>query len=168
MELPSVPLSFLTREEDAHLRRLRVRNVQLQHEKYRHNRWYKLKYSRSKNHIWYSATRSILSAEEIQTASTQLDLQLLDYLKKFLKRWEDRGSRDFHQAAQALMLIFSREAHFEDTKESARTLLGMGAMQKSRILDDCVVGYPKEVQNCKSKMGDINILEKMLNIMSRT
>jgi hypothetical protein len=54
MDLPAIQLEFLTKEEDSHLRRLRLRNIQLEHERFRYQRWYKFKYSRGKNHIWYS------------------------------------------------------------------------------------------------------------------
>jgi hypothetical protein len=96
-----------------------------------------------------------------------MDYQLLDHLKKFARRWEDKHSREFEHAARSLMLILQREAHFpDDTLNSARDILEVRRMQKSQIHDDGVVAMRHSTHGCKTKMKEMNMLEKMLNVMS--
>ena len=95
---------------------MRLRNIQIAHEEFRNNRWYKFKYSRSKNHLWASYSKGISSAEEIKTSKALLDMQLIDYLKQLLKQMKEKEGTDYEQAMRSLMLIVERETHFEETK----------------------------------------------------
>lgn len=102
----------MEKNQEAHLKKVRLRNIQIAHEEFRHNRWYKLKYSRSKNHLWVSYSKGISSAEEIKTSKALLDMQLIDYLKQLLKQLKEKESADYEQAMRSLMLIVERETHF--------------------------------------------------------
>lgn len=91
---------------------MRLRNIQICHEEFRYNRWYKLKYSRSKSHLWASYSKGISSAEEIKSSKALLDMQLIDYLKQLLKQLKENGNIDYEQVVRSLMLIVERESYF--------------------------------------------------------
>lgn len=87
---------------------MRLRNIQICHEEFRYNRWYKLKYSRNRSHLWATYSKGISSAEEIMSSKTLLDMQLIDYLKQLLKQLKEKDSKDYEDAMRSLMLIVER------------------------------------------------------------
>lgn len=86
MDLVTDPIECFSNDENNYLKRIKLRNLLIEHEEFRHSSWYKLKYSRKKDHVWFEQSRSIKSEEEIKTLKLQNDLQLHDYLKKYLDR----------------------------------------------------------------------------------
>lgn len=63
-----------------------LKNLLIEQEEFRHKSWYKLKYSRKKDHVWFQQSKTIKSSEEIKTLKMMNDIQLHDYLKKYLAR----------------------------------------------------------------------------------
>ena len=110
--MPSLPINFIEKTQEVYLKKVKLRNIQISHEEFRHNRWYKLKYSRSKSHLWSSYSKGISSAEEIKTSKAILDMQLIDYLKQLLKQLKEKEGVDYEQAMRSLLLIVERETHF--------------------------------------------------------
>ena len=69
--------------------------------------WYKYKYSRKKDHPWFEHSKTINSEEEIKTTKMQIDIQLHDYLRKFLKS-KEISAQEYPKMAMSLILICER------------------------------------------------------------
>jgi hypothetical protein len=95
----------------------------------------------------------------------QIDLQLYDYLKRFLSRIDLSGEQ-YSAVAMSLMLLCEREAHFEETKEKLRDLLTKGnTVLMPSYLGDMTFRMTPHVTKCKEKMNEITLLEQMINLM---
>lgn len=106
MELKNMGPAFLEKEENAQLSKLLLKNIQIAHEEFRHRRWFKYKYSRNKDHPCFLQSRSILSSEEIKTMKSQLDLQFVELLRKYVARRE--GQMITEVESRALLAILKR------------------------------------------------------------
>ena len=117
--------------------------------------WYKYKYSRKKDHPWFEHSKTIHSEEEIRTSKMQIDLQLHDYLKNFLKN-KTVNSQEYTRMAMSLVMLCEREAHYEETKEKIRKMLTEGQNYKCLLpvyFNDMVYSPTQQSRKCKEKLN---------------
>lgn len=115
MEWPQVDLEYFSHDQCAYFRRIRLRNFLLEHEGYRRQQWFRLKYSRRKDHLWFEQSRSVKSEEEIRSMQLQSDLHLHEYLRKYLTGCEFEGDK-LRRMVLGLGVLCERETHFEETR----------------------------------------------------
>ena len=95
----------------------------------------------------------------------QSDLQLVDYLKKYLAGSELEGEK-LRQMIVSLEVICERVTHYEETREKLRELLGKEKrVMKPANFGDMVFRPTFCQAQSKQKLNEVSILEQMLALM---